>query len=99
MEEDEEDVYEVPVDDLLYPDDESTLFDVEDHYKKFDEMEDDEDELIDELQTGTSDNVDEVLTELGILENKEDYYVDLTDVDDTSADDDAIMMTIFLGLM
>ena len=97
MEEDEEEVYEVPVDDIIdtgtvYPEDETTLYDVEDYYKKFDEIEDDEDELIDELNTGTDDNEDEIQTELNILENKEDHYAQLTDVDDTSEDDDLAWM-------
>ena len=95
MEEDEEEVYEVPVDDIIdtgsvYPEDDTTLYDMEDYYKKFDEIEDKEDELIDELNTGTDDNEDEIQTELDILENKEDYYAQLTDVDDTSEDDDLV---------
>ena len=85
----EDEVYEVSVDDIIdtgsvYPEDDTTLYDVEDYYKKFDEIEDKEDELIDELNTGTNDNEEELQTELNILENKEDYYAQLTDGEDPS---------------
>ena len=76
-----DDVCETSVDDnidtgTVYPEDESTLTIVEPNFEKFNEIEDEKEEL-----SRTA------FTELMILENKEDYYAQLTPVEDISDDD------------
>ncbi len=81
----EEEVYTVavedPTDSVEFPED-STLKEVEPYYEKFDEIENQVDtleaELAHEAQYGNEENVEVIQTELDILDNKEDYYANLT---------------------
>ena len=71
---------EIPVENLIdtgeIPED-NTLIEVEPYYEKFDEIENQVDSLEEELETeqeyGNSEYIEEIQTELNILDNKEDY--------------------------
>jgi hypothetical protein len=89
-------VYEIPVDETLdtgsvIPED-STLAEVEPYYSKYNEIEDiieiQKENLEEEKHYGNTDNVEEIQTELDILDNKQDYYTNLTNPESVNESDD-----------
>lgn len=97
---------EIPVENLIdtgeIPED-NTLIEVEPYYEKFDEIENQVDSLEEELETeqeyGNSEYIEEIQTELNILDNKEDYYAELTEADNDVEEDtvDLIPMEVDTG--
>lgn len=92
-------VNEIPIDEIIdtgtvYLEDDSTLEAVEPYFDKFNEIEDQKEDLIEVLEEGIAENEDEIQKELDILDYKQDYYTNLTPFDDTSDDEEINLLLL-----